>query len=99
LGTATPHDLPYNSTRLGDPLGRREQASGADGYLATGRRLGNRAAICDRAGATVRDAGRTSDRDGPEPGQLRRRRARSERRPRERSDGERAGPERGQGPR
>ena len=50
-----------------------------------------------KAGATVRDAGRTSDQDGPEPGQLRRRRARSNRRPEERSDGERTGPERRHG--
>jgi hypothetical protein len=68
--------------------------SEGDGYLATGRRLGNRAAICGKAGATVRDASRTSDQDGPEPGHLRRRRARSKRRPEERSDGERTGPER-----
>jgi hypothetical protein len=34
-----------------------------------------------KAGATIRDASRTSDQDGPEPGHLTRRRARSERRP------------------
>ena len=45
------------------------------------------------------DASRTSDQDGPEPGHLTRRRARSERRPEERSDGERTGPQRRRGPR
>jgi hypothetical protein len=42
----------------------------ANGSLATGRQLGNRAEIRGKAGATVRDASRTSDRDGPEPGHL-----------------------------
>jgi hypothetical protein len=60
-----------------------------DGYLATGSPLGHRAAIRGKAGATVHDATRTSDQDGPEPGHLRRRRARSNRRP-ERALGRRA---------
>jgi hypothetical protein len=38
--------------------------------LATGRGLGTRAKIRGKAGATVRDASRTSDQDGPEPGHL-----------------------------
>ena len=62
-----------------------------DGYLATGAGSGTERRSAGRPGATVRDVSRTSDQDGPEPGHLRRRRARSERRPRERSDGERTG--------
>jgi hypothetical protein len=62
--------------------------SEGDGDLAAGDRLGHRAAIRDKAGTTVRDAGRTSDQDGPEPGHLIEE-ARSERTGgrRERSDG------------
>jgi hypothetical protein len=78
LGTATPQDLPDNSTRLGDPTVRREQTAEGDGFLASGGRLGNRAEIRGKAGATVRDASRTSDQHGPEPGHLMGRRARSE---------------------
>jgi hypothetical protein len=47
-----------------------KQAPEGDGCLATGRRLGHRAEIRGKARATVRDAGRTSDQDGPEPGHL-----------------------------
>jgi hypothetical protein len=50
-----------NSRRVGDPPLGREQASEGDGYLATGRRLGHRAAIRGNAGASVHDASRTSD--------------------------------------
>jgi hypothetical protein len=66
----------------------------------TGRRLGHRAEIRGKAGATVRDASRTSDQDGPEPGHLTRE-ARSEKpeAAEERSDGERTGPKRWRGPR
>lgn len=58
------------------PLGR-EQASEGDGCRATGDRFGQGAEIRDMAGATVCDVSRTSDQNGPEPGHLRRRRARS----------------------
>ncbi len=51
--------------------------SEANDRLATGRRLGNRAEIRGKAGATVHNASRTSDQDGPEPGHLTRE-ARSE---------------------
>jgi hypothetical protein len=55
--------------------------------------------IRGKAGATVYGSSRTGDQDGPEPGHLMRRLARSERRPEERSDGERTGTERRRGPR
>lgn len=67
--------------REGDPPLGRKQAPEGEGCLATGRRLGNRAEIRGTVGATVTDAGRMSDRDGPNPGTSRRRRARSNRRP------------------
>lgn len=67
--------------------------------LATGCRLGNRTEIRGKAGATVHGSSRTGDQDGPEPGHLLRRRARSERRPEERSDRERTGTEHRRGPR
>ncbi len=87
MGTGTTHDRADNSRRAGDPALGLEQAPGGDGFLATGRRLGHQAAIRAKAGATIHDASGTSDQDGPEPGHLTRRRARSKRRPEERSDG------------
>ena len=72
-----------NSRRVGDPPLGRDQASEGDGYLATGRRLGHRAAIRGNAGASVHDASRTSH-----PGRHRARAPHEE----ERSDGERTGP-------
>src|SRR4029450_4217207 len=76
-------------------------------YLATGDRPGRRTEIRGRAGATVTDPSRTSDRDGPEPGHLTLRRAQRARggalgangRPEERSNDERTRPKRRQGPR
>jgi hypothetical protein len=80
-GPAPPKIEQTTAERAGDPPLGREQASEGDGSLATGYQLGHRAEIRGRAGATVHGASRTSDQDGPEPGHLRRRRARSSRRP------------------
>jgi hypothetical protein len=94
MGTGSTQHRADNSRSDGDPPLGCKQASEGDDYLATGDRLSNRAEIREKAGATVRDASRTSDQHGPQPGHLTRRRARSNRRPRERSDGWRTGPER-----
>jgi len=93
-GPAPPKIEQTTAERAGDPPLGREQASEDDGYLAIGDRLGHRAGIRGKAGATVHAASRTSDQDGPDTGHLNDRRARSERRPEDSSDGERTGPER-----
>jgi hypothetical protein len=93
MGTGSTQHRADNSRRDGDPPLGRKQAFEGDGCLATGDRVGNRAEIRGKTGATVKDASRRSDQDRPEPGHLTRRRARSNRRPKERSDGERDGTE------
>ncbi len=66
-----PFTLEHTTERrhVDPPLGGEQESEG-DSYLATGSRLGHRAAIRGRAGATVHDASGTSDQDGPEPGHL-----------------------------
>ena len=80
------------------PLGR-EQASEGNGCRATGDRFGQRAEIRDMAGATVCDVSRTSDRTAPNPGTSGGGALGASGRRCERSDGERTGPKRRQGPR
>ena len=79
MGTGTTQDRPDNSRRLGDPHFRREQAPRATAVSPQAAGSGTRAEIRGKAGTTVRDASRTSDQHGHEPGHLTRRRARSER--------------------
>jgi hypothetical protein len=68
-----------NSRRVGDPPLGREQASEGDGYLATGRRLGHRAAIRGKAAPRSMTPAERAIQDGTEPGHLTSRRAWSKR--------------------
>jgi hypothetical protein len=70
LGTRTRQDHPDNRRRDSDPPLGGEQAPRATTVSLRAARLGHRAAIRGLAGATVTNASRTSDQNGPEPGHL-----------------------------
>lgn len=99
MWTRTTQDWLDNSRRDSDPPLGREAASEGDGHLAAGGRLRQTSGNPRIRRRDGQDASRTSDQHGPNLGTSWRRRARRRRRPVNRSDGERTGPERRRGPR
>ncbi|SRR6266508_2097778 len=93
MGSRTPQDQPDKSRGLGDPLVRPEQAPKATVSSPPAVGSGRRVEIRGNTGATVQDASRTSEQTGPNPGTSWRGPLGGDRRPDERSKGERTGPE------
>jgi hypothetical protein len=93
MGTCTTQDRPDNRRSLRDPLVRREHDPNATARSAEAVGSGVPAEVHGDAGATIQDASRMSEADGPELGHLRGGELEGDGRPSERSDGERKGPE------
>ena len=92
MGTGTNDDESDNSRRDGDaPAWSRRGLRGRRPISPPAAGAGREREFRGKTGVTGQNASRTSDQDGPEPGHLTRRRARSEREParalRRRADG------------